>query len=131
MLGMATRVFLSLDFDHDEDLRNALVAQSRLPDSPFEITDYSVREPQAGDWQAKIRQRIRLVGQVAVICGHHAQTATGVAAEVKIAREEQKPYFLLAGRASGTNRKPTMALGTDKLYDWTWPNLKKLIAGQR
>lgn len=131
MLRMPTRVFISFDFDHDEDLRNALVAQSRLSDSPFEITDYSVREPQTGDWQAKIRRRIRLVGQVAVICGHHTHTATGVAAEVKIAREEQKPYFLLAGRASGTNRKPTTALGTDKLYDWTWPNLKKLIAGQR
>jgi hypothetical protein len=66
-----------------------------------------------------------------VICGHKTDTATGVAAEVRIAREEKKPYFLLAGRATGTNKKPTSALASDKLYNWTWPNLKALIGGAR
>lgn len=128
---MATRVFVSFDFDHDEDLRNLLIGQAKNPGSPFEIADWSVREPETGDWQAKIRARIRQVGQVAVICGHHTDTATGVAAEVKIAREEDKPYFLLAGRSSGTNKKPTTALGADKVYNWTWENLTTLIAGGR
>lgn len=125
------RVFISFDFDHDAKLRDALIAQSRLPDSPFEITDYSVREPQTGDWQAKIRKRIRLVSQVAVICGYHTASATGVAAEVKIAREEERAYFLLAGHPTGNLQKPTTALSTDKIYRWTWENLKALIAGQR
>jgi hypothetical protein len=128
---VATRVFISFDFDHDEDLRNLLVGQAKLPGSPFEIADWSVHEPQTGNWQEKIRARIKQVGQVAVICGHHTHTATGVAAEVRIAREEAKPYFLLAGRAAGTNHKPTSALSTDKIYDWTWENLKILIAGGR
>lgn len=128
---MATRVFISFDFDHDEDLRNLLVGQSRNPDSPFQIADWSVREAQTGDWKAKIRSRIRRVEQVAVICGHYTHTAAGVAAEVEIARDEQKPYFLLAGRATGINHKPTTALSTDKLYNWTWENLKALIAGAR
>jgi predicted alpha/beta hydrolase family esterase len=128
---MATRVFVSFDFDHDEDLRNLLVGQAKHSGSPFEIADWSVREPETGDWQAKIRARIRQVGQVAVICGHHTDTATGVAAEVKIARDEGKPYFLLAGRSSGKNKKPTTALGSDKIYNWTWDNLTTLIAGGR
>lgn len=127
----APRVFVSFDFDHDEDLRNLLVGQARHSSSPFEVTDYSVREPETGDWEAKIRARIRLVSQVAVICGNHTDTATGVAAEVRIAREEGRPYFLLAGRASGVNKKPTTALGGDKMYEWTWENLKRLIAGAR
>jgi hypothetical protein len=128
---VATRLFISFDFDHDDDLRNLLVGQAKNPDSPFEIADWSVREPQTGDWKEKIRTRIRQVGQVAVICGHYTDTATGVAAEVEIAREEKKPYFLLTGRASGTNKKPTTALGTDQIYKWTWENLKTLIAGGR
>lgn len=128
---MAARVFISFDFDHDEDLRNLVVGQSKNPDSPFQIADRSVHEPQTGDWREKIRQRIRRVEQVAVICGHYTARATGVATEVKIAREELKPYFLLCGRATGTVRKPTTALPTDKIHSWTWENLKKLIAGQR
>ena len=39
------RAFISFDFDNDEDLRNALVGQSKMSDSPFEIADYSVKEP--------------------------------------------------------------------------------------
>jgi hypothetical protein len=68
---------------------------------------------------------------VAVICGQHTDTATGVSAEVTIAQEEGVDYFLLAGRAAGGNKKPTAAKSTDKLYAWTWENLKKLIGGAR
>jgi hypothetical protein len=128
---VATRVFISFDFDHDEDLRDLLVGQAKNPDSPFEIADWSVREPQTGDWKEKIRSRIRRVEQVGVICGHDTDSATGVAAEVEIARDEEKPYFLLAGRASGTNKKPATALSADNIYKWTWENLKTLIAGGR
>jgi hypothetical protein len=128
---MATRVFISFDYDHDSDLKTLLVGQAKNPDSPFEIADWSVKEPEIGDWKEKVRTRIKRVEQVAVICGHHTHTATGVAAEVEIARDEKKPYFLLAGRGTGTNMKPTTALSTDKIYKWTWENLKKLIAGGR
>lgn len=129
---MATRVFISFDYDNDQDLRTLLANQAKFDDSPFEIADYSVREAFTGpNWQDQVRKRIRQVGQIAVICGYKTDTATGVAAEVKIAREEAKPYFLLNGRATGTVKKPTTALSTDKIYTWTWDNLKTLIAGGR
>lgn len=127
----ATRVYISFDFDNDEDLKTFLVGQSRNDDSPFEVADWSLKEPVTGDWKKTARERIRAVGEVAVICGHHTDSATGVAAEVSIAQEEGKPYFLLKGRAKGTAKKPTTALSADKIYEWTWPNLKKLIAGGR
>jgi hypothetical protein len=131
-LGMAaTRVFISFDFDHDEDLRNLLVGQAKNPGSPFEIADWSVKEAFSGDWKTKVRDRIRRVDQVAVICGHYTDRATGVSAEITIARAEGKPYFLLAGRSSGTNKKPASALAADTIYNWTWENLKILIAGGR
>jgi len=125
------RVFISFDFDHDQDLRTLLVGQSRLPDSPFEIGDWSVKEAMVGNWKEKVRSRIRRVDLVIVICGHHTDSASGVSAEVEIARIERKPYFLLAGRAHGTNRKPRTALPADKVYKWTWENLKNLIHGAR
>jgi len=125
------RVFTSFDFDHDEDLRNLLVGQSKNPDSPFELADWSVKEPMTGDWKAKIRTRIKKVDQIIVICGEHTDKASGVSVELSIAKEESKPYFLLCGRASKTCKKPKSANSTDKMYKWTWDNLKKLIAGQR
>lgn len=96
------RVFISFDFDHDEDLRTLLVGQSKNPDSPFEIADWSLKEPLSGNWKEKVRGRIKQVDQVCVICGEHTDTATGVSAELTITQEEDKPYFLLRGRKDKT-----------------------------
>ena len=125
------RAFISFDFDHDEDLRNLLVGQAKNPDSPFGISDWSVKEPLVGDWKQKIRHRIRRTDLTIAICGEHTHTATGVAAELTITREEGNPYFLLWGRSNKNCTKPRSALSTDKIYKWTWENLKKLIAGAR
>lgn len=125
------RVFTSFDFDHDEDLRNLLVGQSKNPDSPFELSDWSVKEPMTGNWKEKVRSRIRSVNQVIVLCGEYTHTATGVSVELTIAQEEKIPYFLLWGRANKTCRKPKSAKDSDKIYKWTWDNLKALIGGSR
>lgn len=124
------RVFISFDYDHDSDLKTLLVGQSKNSDSPFDIADWSIKEPSA-DWKVKARDRIKRVDQVIVICGEHTDTATGVNVEIKITREEGKTYFLLAGRANGNNKKPTAAIAADKIYKWTWDNLKELISGAR
>lgn len=129
---MSTKVpvYISFDYDHDSDLKTLLVGQAAHGDSPFSIADWSIKEA-SRDWKAKARERIKRVKQVVVLCGEHTDTAIGINAEIAIAREEKKPYFLLAGRASGKNKKPTSALSSDKMYDWTWPNLKTLIGGGR
>lgn len=125
------RVFTSFDFDHDEDLRNLLVGQSKNPDSPFEMTDWSLKEPLTGDWKRKVRDRLRHCDVVCVMCGEHTDSATGVSAELLITQEEGIPYFLLWGRATKVCKKPKSARDTDKIYSWTWDNLKELIGGAR
>ena len=125
------RAFISFDFDHDEDLRTLLVGQARHPDTPFEIADWSVRQPFPGNWRERVRERIRQTDLTIVLCGFYTHTATGVATELDITRHEGKPYFLLAGRSDGACTKPSNAYGTDKIYKWTWDNLKALIAGNR
>ncbi len=125
------RAFISFDFDHDEDLRNLLYGQSKNPDSPFEIRDRSLKEPLTGDWKEKVRRRMDNIDLVIVVCGERTHTANGVAAELAIAREAEKPYFLLWGRKDKTCTKPTTALDSDKIYPWTWDNLKALIGGAR
>jgi hypothetical protein len=125
------RVYISFDYDNDDDLKILLAGQAENDDSPFSIVDASIPKAVTGDWKASARTRIKGADVVTVICGKKTDTAAGVAAEVTIAQEEGVSYFLLAGRADGGNKKPTSAKSADKMYDWTWPNLKKLIHGER
>ena len=66
-----------------------------------------------------------------VICGEHTNQASGVAAEVAIAREENKPYFLLKGRRQKQCSRPTTAPKKKVMHPWTWPTMKELIANPR
>lgn len=125
-----TRVFISFDYDHDLDLKNLLVGQAKNPDSPFEIADWSVKTA-SPTWKEEARRRIRASDVVAVICGEHTHTATGVGVELAIAQEEGVSYFLLWGRTGKTCTKPTTAKSSDQIYKWTWDNLKSLIGGAR
>ena len=101
----AVPVFISFDYDHDQDLKNLLVGQSRHPDSPFDIIDQSVKVATPG-WTEDARRRIRRATQVIVICGEFTDTATGVNTEIRIARDEAKPYFLINGRPNGVCENP-------------------------
>jgi hypothetical protein len=125
------RVFISFDYDHDSDLKILLVGQARNEDSPFNIADWSVKEELTGDWREKVRDRIKKVDVVAVICGQYTDSASGVNTEVRITQEEDIPYFLLHGRSDKECKKPKTAKASDKIYKWTWDNLKKLIHGDR
>ena len=125
------RSFISFDYDHDCDLKNLLVGQARNSDSPFEIMDMSIKEPISQDWKSNARRRIKGCDVVIVICGKHTNTATGVSAELRIAQEENVPYFLLYGRSGNTCVKPAAAKDSDRIYKWTWDNLKSLIGGAR
>ncbi|WP_245792773.1 TIR domain-containing protein [Boudabousia marimammalium] len=123
------RAFISFDYDHDARLKDLLVGQAKYPDSPFEIADWSIKTA-SPTWRAEARRRIRSAGLVIVLCGRHTDTATGVAAELRIAKEENVPYLLLAGYKDLV-RLPTSAESSDTLYEWTWNNLKSLIQGKR
>ena len=126
----ATRVFISFDYDNDARLKDALVGQSRLPDSPFEIVDWSIKVASPG-CRADARRRIRASDTVAVICGVNTHTPLGVATELAIAQEKGIPYFLLEGYKDRNCTKPTTARNGDKIYEWTWNNVKILVGGGR
>lgn len=129
---MATKVpvFVSFDYDHDNDLKVMVIGQAKNDDSPFSVIDHSIKDA-SPNWKAEARKRIRRADQVIIICGEHTDTATGVDVEIKIAREEERPYFLLKGRADKVCKKPKAALSADEMYKWTWANLKILIGGGR
>lgn len=125
------RVFISFDYDNDEGAKTMLAGQAKHNDSPFDFKDSSVKEHLTGDWKDKVRRRMDNIDVVVVLCGQYTDKAAGVAAELAIAQEKKKEYFLLKAYSDVTCKKPTPALSSDKMYDWTWDNLKKLIGGAR
>jgi len=125
------RVFISFDYDHDEGAKHLLAGQAKNEDSPFDFTDASIKEPLSGDWKDKVRKRMANIDVVIGLCGEHTNTAKGVAAEIEIAQEKSVSYFFLAAYSDKDCVKPTTAKSADKMYKWTWDNLKLLIAGDR
>lgn len=130
---MAThkRAFISFDYDHDEQVKIFLAGQAKNPDSPFDFKDNSVKDHLTGDWKEKVRQRMANIDVVIVLCGTNTHNAKGVAEELIIAKELKKPYFLLKAYSEKDCTKPTSALAGDKIYNWTWDNLKLLISRAR
>jgi len=110
------RVLVSFDLDHDNDLKTRLVDESAAPDSLFTVCDFSIREV-AVDWKDKARKRIANVDLLLAICGDHTETAANVNFEIALAREAQKPYFLLDGRP-GRSQKPVAASADDRVLHW-------------
>lgn len=125
-------VFVSFDYDNDARLKDALIGQSESPDSPFSVSDYSMKEAVAeSKWKKEAEKRIGLCSVVVVICGRHTNKAAGVSAEIKIARKLDKPYFLLRGHSKKKCVKPKAAKSSDKMHRWTWDNLVELLDGRR
>lgn len=123
--AMKKRAFVSFDFDHDRVLKDFVVGQARLPDSPFDIFDHSLKEaaPER-DWVNKARSAIRRAEIVLVIAGTQTYRARGVLQEVAIAREEAVPIVQIIGYK---DRDCPSVPDAGRVYAWTWDNLKKLL----
>jgi hypothetical protein len=113
------RVFLSFDPLHDDDLKGRLLAEAAKSCSGFEILGCSEATAMTDAWKDRVRRRIGASDEVIVICGEHTQDSVQAAAEIRIAQEEQKPYFLLWGRREAMCTKPIGARPSEGMYSWT------------
>ncbi|MCF8468945.1 MAG: TIR domain-containing protein [Sneathiella sp.] len=125
------RAFISFDYDNDEVVKHFLAGQAKLPDSPFDFKDNSVKDHLIGNWEEKVRRRLNNIDVMIVLCGTKTHLATGVSKELSLAKSIGKPYFLIAAYPNKTCTKPKSASSSDKLYKWTWKNLKLLVSGRR
>ena len=120
------RIFISFDGDHDADLRDLLQEQCDRPGSMFEFAARSQGASLNEAWNASSRSRIRAADEMVVICGEHTNASPRVAAELRIAQEEDKPYLLLWGRREMMCTKPVGAKNSDVMYSWT----REILEGQ-
>ena len=90
-MGTKKKVFVSFDFDNDKIIKDFLIGQSKHEDSPFEVTDVSLKEaaPEK-DWESKAKMKIGSADIVIVMVGPQTYCASGVLKEVKIANDLKK-----------------------------------------
>lgn len=122
-----TKVFVSFDFDNDKTLKEFIIGQAKLADSPFEVSDHSLKEaaPER-DWENKARAGITRADKFIVMLGPKTRNAPGVKKEVAIAKELGKTRFQIIGYRDGSRDWAVTDAGAT--YSWNWDNLKKLLA---
>ncbi len=122
-----TRLFVSFDFDNDRALRDFIIGQARLADSPFEVTDVSLKEaaPQP-DWEAKARRAISGADKFVIMLGPQTARASGVLKELKMATDLGKPRYQIIGYQDGSSA--WAVAGGGQVYRWNWDNLKSILA---
>jgi hypothetical protein len=107
-------------------LKEFIIGQSRLSDSPFEVTDTSLKEEQPmKTWEAKAKAAIARSDLVVVMVGPESHKAPGVLKEVGFARESNIPIVQIIGYRDGDY---TAVPNAGRLYAWNWDNLKRLLA---
>jgi hypothetical protein len=121
------RVFVSFDFDNDKTLKDFIIGQAKLEDSPFEVADHSLKEaaPEK-DWLDKATAAIKRADVFIVMLGPKTKKASGVLKEVKVANELKKPKFQIIGYKDGSSDWAVPDGG--RTYSWNWENLKRLLA---
>ena len=119
-------VFVSFDFDNDKKLKEFIIGQSKLADSPFEIIDHSLKEaaPEAS-WEAKANAAIKRSDVVIVMVGPHTHRASGVLKEIRMARNANKHIVQIIGYRDGNY---TAVPNAGRLYRWNWENLKNILS---
>jgi hypothetical protein len=120
------RVFVSFDFENDRVLKDFIIGQSKLEDSPFEVVDYSLKEaaPEK-DWLDKARSAISRSEVFIIMLGSKTRNAPGVLKELKIANELKKTKFQIIGYKDGSVDWAVPDGG--RTYNWNWDNLKTLL----
>ena len=119
------RVFVSYDFDNDKVLKDFIIGQSKLDDSPFEVVDCSLKEtaPERS-WEEKAHRAISGADVVIVMVGPKTHKASGVLKEVKITIGLDKSIFQVIGYK---DEDYTAVPDAGRLYKWNWDNLKTLL----
>lgn len=122
------KVFISFDFDNDQHLKNFLLGQAKNSKSFFSFSDKSFNRHVNGDWKKVARNKIRKSDLILFMCGEKTHTATGVTAELEIAKELGKPCYFLKGYK---DKRCTLPKGASEwstdVTDWTWKNIETIL----
>ena len=121
------KVFLSFEFDKDDELHHNFYAQASRGDSCYEIENYSLNEayrPHDDSWLKKARRLISSSDIVIVVVGEDTHNAPGVEKEVTLANQQCKPIFQIRPQ----NRTDGKVEGAGEVIPWKWKKINAKIS---
>lgn len=122
------RAFISFDFDHNEDSRVLFVGQAKNSKTPFSIQDWSSKSALAeSKWEETIGAKIAKCNMVVVLVGKTMASATGVAKEIKMAKDKDVPVFGVYVDGAGTSSNLPTDLARNRTITWTWDGVAAAI----
>ncbi len=122
------RAFISFDFDHNETEKTLFAGQSKNSKTPFTIQDWSAKSsmPQS-KWEAIVKEKINKTNMLIVLVGKYMASASGVAKEIKMAKEQKVPVFgVYVGGANTSSNLPT-GLQRNRTIAWDWEKIANAI----
>ncbi len=122
------RSFISFDFDHNETEKMLFVGQAKNSKTPFSIQDWSAKSsmPQS-KWEAIVKDKINRCNMLIVLVGKTMASATGVAKEIKMAKEQNIPIFgVYVGGADSNSNLPT-GLQRNRTIKWNWDTIAAAV----
>ena len=123
------RAFVSFDFDHNQTEKNLFAGQAKSDSpTPFTVQDWSSKSslPQSA-WEAEIKRKIGRTNICIVLVGTTMASATGVATEITMAKEQDVPVFgVYVGGATSTSTLPT-GLARSRTVAWDWDKIAGMV----
>ena len=122
------RVFISFDFDHNENEKNLFAGQAKNSRTPFNIEDWSSKTslPQS-QWEKLVKDKINKCNVLVVLIGKNTSNATGVEKEIAFAVEQNVPIFGIYVGGADINTKLPTGISRSKVIAWGWELIEKAI----
>ncbi|MCK5294287.1 MAG: TIR domain-containing protein [Arcobacteraceae bacterium] len=122
------RVFISFDFDHDKTEKVLFAGQAKNSKTPFSIEDWSSKASLPQDeWEELIENKINNCHMLIVLSGKTMASATGVAKEIQMAKDQEVPVFgVYVDSANSKSNLPT-GLARNRTIAWNWDKISNAI----
>ncbi len=122
------RAFISFDFDHNETEKNLFVGQSKNSKTPFSIQDWSAKSsmPQS-QWEVIVKEKINKSNMLIVLVGKTMASATGVAKEIQMAKDQNVPVFGVYVDGANTLSNLPDGLARNRTIAWDWEKIASAI----
>jgi len=122
------RAFISFDYDHNDTEKTLFAGQAKNSKTPFSIQDWSAKSsmPQS-QWEKIVKEKINKCNMLIVLVGKFMASATGVAKEVSMAKEQDVPVFgVYVGGANASSNLPD-GLQRNRTISWDWDKIASAI----
>lgn len=123
-----SRIFISFAME-DRIFRDFLIGQKKNLRTPFDFTDYSVKQPWDSNWKTNCRVRIKGCRGMIGIITRNTPNADGQLWELTCALQEGIPLLLIHGSSDEQQRLKAFpkVLSGRRVFNWTHQSIANFV----